>query len=62
MFDGWRVLALGITQIGEQVHTDLHFLTGFLGPLVQFFGIVMLTPQIRAVDKSYTWRRSTCPS
>ena len=51
LFHGWRVPALGVTLIGEQVPSVpyLHHLTRFSGPFVQFFGIVMLAPQMRVV-------------
>ena len=51
MFHAWRVPALGMTQIGEWTPRTLglHFLTRYLGAFVQFFGVVMLAPQIRIV-------------
>jgi hypothetical protein len=44
LFDGWRVPALGMTQIGERIPSTLRMrlLTGLLGAFVQFFGIVVL--------------------
>ena len=44
LFDGWRVPALGMTQIGERTPGTLRMrlLTGLLGAFVQFFGIVVL--------------------
>lgn len=52
LFHAWRVPALGMTQIGEwSLHVSrLYFLTGFSGAFVQFFGIVMLAPQMRVVQ------------
>jgi len=51
LFHAWRVPALGMTQIGEQILYvfGLHFLTRSLGAFVQFFGVVMLTPQMRVI-------------
>ena len=51
LFHGWRVPALGMTQIGKWIPCApcLHPLTGCLGAFVQFFGIVMLTPNMRIV-------------
>ena len=50
LFDGWRVPALGMTQIGKRTPHALrpHHLTGLLGSYVQFFGIVMIA-QMRIV-------------
>ena len=51
LFHSWRIPALGMTQIGERIPCvlGLHFLTRSLGAFVQFFGVVMLAPQMRAV-------------